>query len=133
MNGKVRNTRRYNFMSAASALLLWGSWSFYINVQQADYRVALTSALAQGLSSFVITLGITILIEKQFNFYQAPLSRLILPPLCTVFFTGACLITIHLLVATPSILKTVAPPLTVALFFAFFTNFKLYKQVQSNQ
>lgn len=129
MNNKIKNTQRYNFLSAFFAFLLWGSWSFYVNMNQSDLRSGIISGLAQGICSFLITLFITHLVEKQFNFYQNKWFKLILPPICTIFLTGSLLLIVHHLIQTPAILKTVTPALTVALLFAFFTNFKLYKQL----
>ncbi len=131
MSNKIRNTQRYNFLSAFFAFLLWGGWSFYINMSQGGLKTGIISGLAQGICSFIITLFITFLIEKQFNFYKSVPARLILPPVCTVLFTGSCLVLVHTLIQTPAILKTVAPALTVALLFAFVTNIKLYKQLKT--
>ncbi|EPF80680.1 hypothetical protein [Acinetobacter rudis] len=129
MKQTIKNTQRYNFLSAFFALVLWGSWSFYVNNQQAGFEAGLISGIAQGLCSFLITLFMTFLIEKQFNFYRSNFTKLILPPIITVLFTGSCLVTVHLLIHTPDIVKTISPALTVALIFAFFTNIKLYKQM----
>ncbi|WP_111860164.1 hypothetical protein [Acinetobacter sp. CFCC 10889] len=131
MNTTIKNTQRYNFLSAFFAFLLWGSWSFYINMSQGSLKAGIISGLAQGICSFIITLVITHLIEKQFNFYQAQGLKLLLPPICTVLFTGSILVLVHHLIQTPNILKTVAPALTVAFIFAFVTNLKLYKQYQN--
>ena len=129
MKQTIKNTQRYNFLSAFFALTLWGSWSFYVNSQQAGFKAGLISGIAQGICSFLITLFMTFLIEKQFNYYRANLTKFILPPVITVLFTGSCLVVVHLLIQTPDIIKTIAPALTVALIFAFFTNIKLYKQM----
>ncbi|KAA8733720.1 hypothetical protein F4V57_06600 [Acinetobacter qingfengensis] len=128
MQTTVKNTQRYNIVSAIFAFCLWGGWSFYVNSQSTDWHTGVISGLAQGICSFIITLCMTFLIEKQFNFYQDKLAKSILPPLLTVILTGSCLFMIHYLIATPNIIKTISPALTVALLFAFFTNFKLYQQ-----
>lgn len=132
MNQTIKNTQRYHFLSAFFALMLWGSWSFYVNNQQAGLKLGLISGLAQGICSFLITLFMTHFIEKQFNYYRGTWTKLLFPPLITVLVTGSCLISVHILVHTPNIIKTVSPALTVALVFAFFTNIKLYKQTQSH-
>lgn len=132
MNQTIKNTQRYHFLSAFFALMLWGSWSFYVNSQQGNFKLGLISGLAQGICSFLITLFMTHFIEKQFNYYRSTWSKLFLPPLITILVTGSCLITVHTLIHTPNIIKTVSPALTVALIFAFFTNIKLYKQTPIN-
>lgn len=133
MNKTIKNTQRYNFLSAFFAFLLWGSWSFYINMSQSSLKAGIISGLAQGICSFIITLFITHLIEKQFNFYKAKFLKIFLPPICTILVTGSVLILVHNLIHTPNIVKTVAPALTVALIFAFVSNLKLYKQYQNTE
>lgn len=128
MKQTIKNTQRYHFLSAFFALTLWGSWSFYVNNQIAGIKSGLISGVAQGICSFLITLFMTFFIEKQFNFYHQSWAKFLLPPVITIFITGSCLITVHLLIHTPNIIKTISPALTVALIFAFFTNIKLYKQ-----
>lgn len=125
---KIKNTKNYNVLSAIFACLLWGSWSFYINMDH-SFNAGLIAALTQGISSFLITLFMTYLIEIQFNFYHKKWIKLLFPPICTVLFTGSCLVFVHTLMSTPSIVKTVTPALIVATLFAFVTNIKLYKQI----
>lgn len=125
---KIKNTQNYNVLSAMFACLLWGSWSFYINAEN-GLNVGLIAAFTQGISSFLITLFMTYLIEKQFNFYHMKWIKLLIPPICTVLFTGSCLVLAHTIMNTPSIIKTVTPALCVATIFAFITNLKLYKQI----
>lgn len=126
---KIKNTQNYNVLSAIFACLLWGSWSFYINAES-GFNVGLIAAITQGVSSFLITLFMTYLIEKQFNAYPKKWAKLFAPPICTVLFTGTCLVLAHFIMNTPNIIKTVTPALCVATIFAFFTNFKLYKQMK---
>jgi ABC-type antimicrobial peptide transport system permease subunit len=125
---KIKNTQNYNILSAIFACLLWGFWSFYINAET-GFGVGLVAAFTQGISSFLITLFMTYLIEKQFNYYQKKWMKILVPPICTVLFTGTCLVLAHMIMSTPNIVKTVTPALSVATIFAFITNFKLYKQI----
>lgn len=125
---KIKNTQNYNVLSAIFACLLWGAWSFYVNADN-GFNVGLIAAFTQGISSFFITLFMTYLIEKQFNYYHKKWTKLLAPPICTVLFTGSCLVLAHTIMNTPSIVKTVAPALCVATIFAFITNLKLYKQI----
>ncbi|MEB3752819.1 hypothetical protein I2F62_00440 [Acinetobacter sp. MD2(2019)] len=110
------------------AFCLWGGWSFYVNAQSSGLKVGLVSGLVQGFCSFIITLFIGFLIEKQFNFYQKIWLKLILPPIITILISGSCLVFIHLCIATPHIVKTISPAITVAFIFACLTNIKLYRQ-----
>lgn len=128
MDNNITNTQRYRYLSAVFAFFLWGGWAFYVNYMQAGWQSGLLSGIVQGVCSFVITLFIAYLVEKQFNWYEHALPKLLLPPICTVLLTGSCLILIHTLIQTPNIFKTLLPVLTVAFLFAVVTNFKLYQQ-----
>lgn len=124
----ITNTRQYNYASALFALLLWGGWSFYANYSDDQLWRGVISGVVQGICSFIITLMISHLVEKQFNFYHNIVLKSTLPPVCTVLLTGTCLVLIHHLIGTPNIFKTLVPVLTVAFLFACFTNFKLFQQ-----
>ncbi|OTG80734.1 hypothetical protein [Acinetobacter sp. ANC 4648] len=129
----IKTSRRYNLISACFAFLLWGGWTFYINTQQGSLKHGIISGLTQGICSFVITLFMTFIIDKQFNYFKNLKIKLFLPPILTVLFTGSFLILVHHLIGTPSILYTLTPVLTVAFLFAIFTNFKLYQHYKQYQ
>ncbi len=130
MTQSTKTSQKYNLISATLAFLLWGGWSFYINTQHGSLTHGVVSGLTQGICSFIITIFITYLIEKLFNFFHNKGLKLILPPIITILFTGSCLVLIHHLIGTPAILYTLSPVLTVAFLFAAFTNFKLYQQAK---
>lgn len=130
MSKAIKNSQKFHFASAILAALLWGGWSLYINYSPEQGQQALLSGVVQGTCSFMITLLIGRLLECQFNFFATPLFKVVLPPLLTVLLTGSGLVLIHHLINTPNILKTVTPALSVALLFAFFSNFKLYQQIE---
>lgn len=127
MNQIIKTNSNYNLISAVLALLLWGGWSFYINSKVDSLEHGIISGMTQGICSFIITLFMTFLIDKQFNYFKNDTTKLFLPPICTVLLTGSFLTTVHHLIGTPSILYTLTPVLTVAFLFAVVTNFKLYK------
>lgn len=130
---KHRPTRKpYQWLSATIAMLLWGSWSFYTNSRGGLWTHGLVSGIAQGISSFVMTLLVAFLIEKLFHRCHRRWSRRVLPPLLTVLLTGSFLVLVHTVVGTPSVLKTLAPVLTVAFLFALFTNWQLERQAQQS-
>lgn len=133
MTHTIKTSQRYNLISACFAFLLWGAWTFYINTQQGSLKHGIISGLIQGLCSFIITLLMTFIIEKQFNYFNRLSLKLLLPPVLTVLLTGSFLILVHHLIATPSIVYTLTPVLTVAFLFAVFTNFKLYQHYNAQQ
>ena len=121
-----RTSRIYNVLSALSAFLLWGGWAFYVN-GGADAVKGLTSGLTQGTASFIITLVMVRVVTWFFkhlpgNFLQLPLAAFL-----TVTITGSCLVGIHWLMHTPHIFNTIAPALSVAFAFCWYTAYKLRK------
>ncbi|MEI1703620.1 hypothetical protein V8P79_14485 [Acinetobacter baumannii] len=91
------------------------------------------AGFVQGVSSFMITLFIAFLIERQFNFYKKAWAKLIFPPILTVLLTSSALILVHVLFSTPDIIKTITPALIVAFIFAEFSNLKLYKRLKATR
>jgi ABC-type antimicrobial peptide transport system permease subunit len=121
-----RTSRIYNVLSALSAFLLWGGWAFYVN-GSTDVTKGLISGLTQGTASFIITLVMVQVVTWFFkhlpeNFLQLPLAAFL-----TVTITGSCLVGIHWLVQTPHIFYTIAPALSVAFAFCWYTAYKLRK------
>ena len=127
MTKTIKTDRSYNLISAILAFMLWGGWTFYINTKMDSLQHGIISGLTQGICSFFITLFMTFLIDKQFNYFKNDLAKLCLPPICTVLLTGSFLILVHHLIGTPSIVYTLTPVITVAFLFAVFTNLKLYR------
>lgn len=121
-----KSDRAYNLGAAIFAFFLWGGWSFYINTQFGSLQNGLISGLGQGVFSFIMTLFIVFLIEKQFHYFKHRYAKLILPSMITVCITGCLLILLHLILGTPSILYTLLPVITIAFLFACVTNIKLY-------
>ncbi|WP_271272465.1 hypothetical protein [Aliamphritea hakodatensis] len=114
----------YRLLAASSAFILWGSWAWYINARQ-DSASGLKAALVQGSASFIITLLMVHMVNWIFRRQHRPFSQLFIPPLVTVSVTGTALVSIHYLMATPDILRTVFPALAVAFLFCLFTALKL--------
>ena len=126
LENSPHTSRIYNVLSALSAFLLWGGWAFYVNAS-ADVTKGLISGLTQGTASFIITLVMVQVVTWFFkhlpgNFLQLPLAALF-----TVTITGSCLVGIHWLVHTPHIFYTIAPALSVAFAFCWYTAYKLRK------
>lgn len=118
-----RTSKQYNLISAFFAFCIWGGWSFYINDSSIFTRTI--SGLAQGISSFIITLIMVNFVTWIFYKNYFPSLRLILPAVLTVTCTGSVLIAVHFLVGTPNILKTVTPALSFAFMFCLYTSYKL--------
>lgn len=122
----VRTSGAYKFGSALSAFILWGGWAWYINGANNEWHTFVT-ALAQGLSSFFITLALVAVVTRLYHIFEHPLARLWLPALVTVALSVSLLLLVHLWVGTGELLFTIFPPSTVAFLFCLFTTFKIHK------
>jgi len=121
-----RISRRYEKFSAIMAFIIWGGWAFYVN-GDLGIEVRITSGLAQGTASLIITL---IMVRAVAGiFYRLPNNplRLVLPAVITVCITGSGLVLVHTFVGTPRIVPTIFPALTVAFIFCVYTALKLHR------
>jgi len=121
-----RTSRLFTILSALLAFLLWGGWAYYVNAS-ADVSNGLISGLTQGTASFTITLLMVHLVTWFFKYLPSNFLQLPLAAFFTVSITGSCLVGIHLLVGTPKIFYTIAPALSVAFAFCWYTAYKLRK------
>lgn len=127
----AKTTGLFNIGSAFFALCLWGGWAYYINHSQGS-STGITSAVAQGMASFIITLVMVYAVTWLYGRMKVPSARLFLPAIITVSFTGTCLYLIHSIVGTPNIAFTIAPALSVAFIFCVFTSYKLNQLSSTN-
>jgi hypothetical protein len=116
--------RRYKLLSATGAFLLWGGWATYVNAHQSA-RAGVTSGLAQGLGSFLITLVLVSAVTWLDGHFNNRLARLLMPALIAVGTTTSLLALLHWAVGTPRILNTVAPASSVAFVFCLYTSRRL--------
>lgn len=123
--------RVFNGVSAVGALLLWGSWTYWIN-STAPTEARWLSSIAQGVASFIITLIMATLVTFFYRKLRHNLARCWLPPLLTCALTSMGLYVVHTLVGTMYILPTIAPAIAVGLLFCFVANRRLYLQEGNN-
>lgn len=123
--------RVFNGVSAVGALLLWGSWTYWIN-STAPTEARWLSSIAQGVASFIITLIMATLVTFFYRKLRHNLARHWLPPLLTCALTSMGLYVVHTLVGTMYILPTIAPAIAVGLLFCFIANRRLYLQEGNN-
>lgn len=135
-----RTTRRFNFVSAGLAFVLWGSWAWYVNTQTPPEAASTggsaspwVSALTQGVGSFLITLLMVNIVSWLYNRLPDNALSLVLPTFITVMFTGSCMAIAHLIVGTPDVLRTIAPGVTVAVFFNLYTTYLLSRNADPGQ
>lgn len=129
MSAPVKTSLTYKLGSALSAFILWGSWAWYVNGADNEWHTLL-SAIAQGSSSFLITLGLVALVTRLYNHFEHPLARVWLPALIVTAFSSSVLLVVHLGVGTQQIIQTILPPSTVAFLFCLFTTIKMQKTIR---
>lgn len=121
-------SRRYEFLSAIMAFIIWGGWAFYVN-GGSRFETRLISGFAQGTASLIITLIMVRMVTEIFNRLPDNSLRLVLPAMITVCITGSGLTLVHALVGTPRIVTTIMPALSVAFVFCVFTALKLHREI----
>jgi hypothetical protein len=97
------------------AFLAMGGWTLFAN--RTHGAAAIVPALAQGVVSGLITLGLKRLLETFSARLSGPMAY-VLPPLATASAILALLIGVHRLIGTPEILATIAVPWSVSSGYA---------------
>lgn len=132
MAQRKKTTKRFRFLSASIAFILWGGWAFFIN-QKNTIQAGVISGITQGTASFLITLFLVHAVTRLYHQFSHPFTKLLFPAIVTVSFTSSCLLYIHYLAQTPHILLTILPAITVAFSFCLFTAYKLHKNQSNNR
>lgn len=114
--------KKYNYVSAFLAFLLWGAWAYYVNIESHN---VLLSALSQGIASAIITLIMIKLLTYFYKLFPKNGWFFILPSLITVGITSSFVVLIHFIVDTKNIFYTVLPTVIVAFLFALYTTKKI--------
>lgn len=127
----VQRDQLFKYGSALAALLLWGSWAFWVN-REASWELRLLSSAAQAAASFVITLLMANSVAFFYKIFRHNYSKLIAPPLLTSLLTGSCLVAMHTLIGTQQVLHTVAPALSVGLLFCAAASWRLFIEENNN-
>ncbi len=116
----ARTSRRYNLLSACSAAVVWGAWSYFVNSAEST-TTGLVAGLAQSLASFVMTLIVVLVVTRIYNSISHSSLQIVLPAVITVIGICLILVAVHALAGTPHIVFTIAPSLTVAFIFCVVT------------
>jgi len=129
VTGEAKTSRLYNWGAALLAFVVWGGWAFYVN-QPAGLAVGLTSGLAQGTVSMLMTFVMIKAVTFIFRRLRRRLLQLTLPTILTVGAAAGILIVVHSQVGTPNIFWTIFPSLSMAVPFCAYTSYKLIPQEQ---
>ena len=121
---KSKVSARYKYSSAIQGFILWGGWAFYIN-SNVSFYAGIIAGFVQGMFSFFATLIVIHLLTKLYDFFKAPLVKLIVSPTIMIICLTSILILVHTLTKTQKIIATITPSLIVATLFISFTTYKL--------
>lgn len=99
----------------AFAFLAMGGWTLFVNFGHGQR--AWIAAIGQGILSGLITLLLKRALEAMAPRFTGPLTYAG-PPAITAMVILAVLITVHRLIGTPEIARTVAVPWTVSTLYA---------------
>ncbi|GLQ29533.1 hypothetical protein [Litoribrevibacter albus] len=121
---------QYKLISALLACFIYGSWAYYVNSgsinSESQWVDGLNSALAQGISSFFLTLSIVVAVTFLYQTIRVSgWLKVVIPSLITSIAVAAFLVTVHWWIGTRHILITILPSIIVASLFCLVTATKL--------
>lgn len=119
-----------HWLPAVLAFGLWGSWALYANFE-ASTGQAILAGILQGTASAIVTLCMTLAINRLFHLFRQPLVALLLPPCIVVSVSSSLLYTLHSVGQTPRLWITIVPPSAVAFAFCLFLTARLALQNRS--
>jgi hypothetical protein len=111
----LRRLARSTAVHVAFAALAMGGWTLFVNFGHG--QKAWTAAAGQGILSGLITLLLKRALEAMAPRFGGALAYAA-PPAITATVILAILVTVHRLIGTPEIARTVAVPWTVSTFYA---------------
>jgi hypothetical protein len=118
--------------SALFGALIYGAWTFAVNVSSGGYFIALRSGLIHAAMSFSITYGSVLLMRAVFKRASTPRQGAILAPLITLSLTYLLLIGVHLYIGTPHIVWTLSPGLLLNIGYDTIYSVILYREATLN-
>jgi len=105
-----------SLLAACAGLVGYGSWALFINYS-AGIEMALRAAALQGGYSFVLTLGMTLAIERLFQ--GLPQKHAVWLTIALSGIATWCVaFGIHTLNGTPNIIATILPGFIVGIIYA---------------
>lgn len=104
------------FAHVGFAFLAMGSWALFANAGHGLAAAALP-AVSQGVLSGLITLVLKRALEAMSPRFPGALAYIV-PPAITAGAVLALLLTVHKLIGTPEVIRTIAVPWSVSTFYA---------------
>lgn len=111
----IQSTSGRAKLVAIGAAIFWGTWGFLMNFSHGT-GIALQVAATQGSLNFITNLvGILILEFFYFRFGRHPLTQSIIAFIGTYCITLSIIISTHLWVGTPELLRTIGPSVGIGM------------------
>ncbi|BAK69891.1 hypothetical protein ACOL29_01895 [Aliarcobacter butzleri] len=120
--------KKEKYLSAIMAFILWGSWSYFVNIEDENRFI---SSFFQGIASFIITLFMVKLIIVFSNLFTN--SSIYIISILTVLATSSIVFIGHLIINTQNIFYTIAPTVIVAFMFSLFISKKYQKSITKDK
>ncbi|MDN5111573.1 hypothetical protein PJV97_04325 [Aliarcobacter butzleri] len=120
--------RKEKYISAIFAFVLWGSWSYFVNIEDENRFI---SSFFQGMASFIITLFMVRLIIVFSNMFTN--SSIYIISILTILATSSIVFIGHLIINTQNIFYTIAPTVIVAFMFSLFIAKKYQKSITKDK
>lgn len=117
MASTLQTLGRSTAVHVGFAFLAMGGWALFANSGH-GLAAAWGPALAQGAMSGLITLVLKRALEAMSDRFSGVLSY-VAPPTLTAAVILTLLVSIHRLIGTPEILRTIAVPWSVSTLYAF--------------
>ncbi|MBT9470264.1 MAG: hypothetical protein V4514_05785 [Pseudomonadota bacterium] len=117
MGSSFRNFAGSSVAHIGFAFLAMGGWALFANSGH-GLAAAWLPALSQGVLSGLITLVLKRALEAMNGRFPALLNY-VLPPAITAGAVLLLLVSVHKLIGTPEILRTIAVPWSVSTLYAF--------------
>ena len=116
MQNALRTFAGTTFAHVGFAFLAMGGWALFANAGHGLAAAALP-AVSQGVLSGLITLVLKRALEAMSPRFPGALAYIV-PPAITAGAVLALLLTVHKLIGTPEVIRTIAVPWSVSTFYA---------------
>ena len=111
----IQTTQGRDHMNALGAAVFWGGWGFSMNYEH-GIALAIQVGLTQGSLNFITNLVGTYILEFfYFNFSKRPWLQGIIAFFGTYSITLTVILSAHLWVGTPELIKTIGPSVSIGM------------------
>lgn len=111
----IQTTKGRAQLNAIGAAMFWGTWGFFMNVEHGT-DIAIKVCIAQGSLNFITNLVGTYILEFfYFKFSDTPIIQGIIAFFGTYAITLSVIISVHLWVGTPELLRTIGPSVSISM------------------